>query len=59
MRCGFALCGGFGGRLGIYAVPDAETLKLNTNLNRVLHIYLVSNSIYYGICIRIIKNRKR
>ena len=27
--------------MGIYAVPNAETLKLNINLNRVLHIYLV------------------
>lgn len=29
--------------LGIYAVPKAETLKININLNRILHIYLVSN----------------
>ena len=28
--------------LGIYAVPNAETLKININLNRILHIYLVS-----------------
>ena len=27
---------------GIYAVPDAETLKFSINLNRVLRIYLVS-----------------
>ena len=30
--------------LGIYAVPEVETLKISINLNRVLHIYLVSNS---------------
>lgn len=30
--------------LGIYAVPKAETLKISINLNKVLHIYLVSNS---------------
>ena len=29
--------------LGIYAVPKAEALKININLNRILHIYLVSN----------------
>lgn len=29
---------------GIYAVPLHRALKFNTNLNRVLHIYLVSNS---------------
>lgn len=29
--------------LGIYAVPKTETLKININLNRILHIYLVSN----------------
>ena len=29
--------------LGIYAVPNAETLKISINLNRILHIYLVSN----------------
>lgn len=29
--------------LGIYAVPKAETLKINININRILHIYLVSN----------------
>ncbi len=34
-------------RLGIYAVPEAETLKFNTNINKVLHIYLVSNSTDY------------
>ena len=34
--------------LGIYAVPEAETLKLSINLNRVLHIYLVSKRFYYG-----------
>jgi len=28
--------------LGIYAVSDVETLKFSKNLNRVLHIYLVS-----------------
>lgn len=39
----------FAQRLGIYAVPDAETLKLNINLNRVLHIYLVSSSYLYEI----------
>jgi len=30
--------------MGIYAVPDSETLKFSINLNRVLRIYLVSNS---------------
>ena len=34
---------------GIYAVPDAETLKFSRNLNRVLHIYLVSSSYLYEI----------
>lgn len=29
--------------LGIYAVPEAETLKISININRILHIYLVSN----------------
>lgn len=29
--------------LGIYTVPNAETLKISINLNRILHIYLVSN----------------
>jgi hypothetical protein len=33
--------------LGIYAVPDAETLKYSTNLNRVLHIYLVIQRFIY------------
>jgi len=27
---------------GIYAVPEAETLKISINLNKVLHIYFVS-----------------
>ena len=31
-------------RLGIYAVPEVEILKFSINLNRVLHIYLVSNN---------------
>ena len=33
--------------LGIYAVPDAETLKISRNHNRVLHIYLLVSSSYY------------
>ena len=34
---------------GIYAVPEAKTLKININLNRVLHIYLVIGSKIYGL----------
>jgi len=33
-----------GNVLGIYAVPLHLTLKFSTNLNGVLHIYLVSKS---------------
>ena len=33
--------------MGVYAVPDAETLKFSINLNRVLHIYLVSKRIFF------------
>ena len=32
--------------MGIYAVPDSQILKFTINLNRVLHIYLVSSSFY-------------
>lgn len=32
---------------GIYAIPEAVILKFNINLNRVLHIYLVSKRFYY------------
>lgn len=35
--------------MGICAVPDSQILKFTINLNRVLHIYLVSSSYLYEI----------